>query len=200
MLAMKLDPMTTPDEFCLGSGQVLGSASLSGAWNGCIEIRMDEGLSRQATAAMLIATRGHCGRGRRTRRHKGNHQPDCRRDQVVLAASVRDDSSRCSGNSPTLLWCDARPALGGSRIPPRCGRDHGQCVDAGLMRRERHETRGWPLGSSGLYPCQETRLALSSQVSCASCPRHFLPFPYCIFTRSPTMLGNGIQPHSLSDL
>jgi chemotaxis protein CheX len=54
MLAMKLDPMTTPDEFCLGSGHVLGSVSLSGAWNGCIEIRMDEGPSRQATAAMLM--------------------------------------------------------------------------------------------------------------------------------------------------
>lgn len=54
MLSMKLDPMTTPDEFCLGAGHVLGSVSLSGAWNGRIEIRMDEGLSHQATAAMLM--------------------------------------------------------------------------------------------------------------------------------------------------
>ncbi len=54
MLAMKLDPMSTPDEFCLGSGHVLGSVNLSGAWNGCIEIRMDEGLSHHATAAMLM--------------------------------------------------------------------------------------------------------------------------------------------------
>ena len=54
MLAMKLDTMATPDEFCLGEGHVLGTVSLSGAWSGRIEIRMDVGLSHQATAAMLL--------------------------------------------------------------------------------------------------------------------------------------------------
>lgn len=54
MLAMKLDPMASPEQFCLASGHVLGMVSLSGAWNGRIEIRMDEGLSHQATAAMLM--------------------------------------------------------------------------------------------------------------------------------------------------
>jgi CheY-specific phosphatase CheX len=54
MLAMKLDTMATPDEFCLAAGHVLGTVSLSGAWSGRIEIRMDERLSHQATAAMLM--------------------------------------------------------------------------------------------------------------------------------------------------
>lgn len=54
MLAMKLDPMISSDEFCLASGHVLGMVSLSGAWNGRIEIRMDEGLGHEATAAMLM--------------------------------------------------------------------------------------------------------------------------------------------------
>ena len=54
MLAMKLDTMATPDEFCLGAGHVLGTVNLSGAWSGRIEIRMDEGLSHQATATMLM--------------------------------------------------------------------------------------------------------------------------------------------------
>ena len=54
MLAMKLDPMASPDEFCLASGHVLGMVSLSGAWNGRIEVRMDEGLGHEATAAMLM--------------------------------------------------------------------------------------------------------------------------------------------------
>ncbi len=54
MLAMKLDPMPSPDQFCLDAGHVLGTVSLSGAWTGLIEIRMDEGLTQQATAAMLM--------------------------------------------------------------------------------------------------------------------------------------------------
>lgn len=54
MLAMKLDPMASPDEFCLASGHVVGTVSLSGAWNGRIEIRMDEALGHEATAAMLM--------------------------------------------------------------------------------------------------------------------------------------------------
>ncbi len=54
MLMMHLDPMATPDEFCLSAGHVLGLVNLSGAWTGSIEIRMDEGLTRRATAAMLM--------------------------------------------------------------------------------------------------------------------------------------------------
>jgi CheY-specific phosphatase CheX len=54
MLAMKLDPLPSTVEFCLEAGHVLGKVSLSGAWNGQIEIRMDEGLTHQATAAMLM--------------------------------------------------------------------------------------------------------------------------------------------------
>jgi CheY-specific phosphatase CheX len=54
MLAMKLDPLPPFTEFCLASGHVLGSVNLSGAWNGRIEIRMDERLTHEATAAMLM--------------------------------------------------------------------------------------------------------------------------------------------------
>ena len=54
MLAMRLDPMDTSDEFCLGSGHVLGTVNLSGAWTGSIEVRMDEHLTQEATAAMLM--------------------------------------------------------------------------------------------------------------------------------------------------
>jgi CheY-specific phosphatase CheX len=54
MLAMKLDPLPCADQFCLESGHALGTVSLSGAWNGQVEIRMDEGLTNTATAAMLM--------------------------------------------------------------------------------------------------------------------------------------------------
>ena len=54
MLAMKLDPLPSPVEFCLDSGHALGTVSLSGAWNGSVEVRMEEGLAYLATAAMLM--------------------------------------------------------------------------------------------------------------------------------------------------
>jgi len=54
MLAMELDPLPCADQFCLESGHVLGTVGLSGAWNGRVEIRMDEGLTNLATAAMLM--------------------------------------------------------------------------------------------------------------------------------------------------
>jgi hypothetical protein len=54
MLAMKLEPLPSTVEFCLDAGHVLGKVSLSGAWNGQIEVRMDEGLTNRATAAMLM--------------------------------------------------------------------------------------------------------------------------------------------------
>jgi CheY-specific phosphatase CheX len=54
MLAMKLDPLPPFTEFCLEPGHVLGMVGLSGAWNGRIEVRMDEQLAHEATAAMLM--------------------------------------------------------------------------------------------------------------------------------------------------
>jgi CheY-specific phosphatase CheX len=54
MLAMSLDPLPASEEFCLGTGHLVGMVNLSGAWNGRIEIRMDEGLAYVATAAMLM--------------------------------------------------------------------------------------------------------------------------------------------------
>jgi hypothetical protein len=54
MLAMKLDPLPSPAEFCLDPGHALGTVNLSGAWNGSVEVRMDEGLTYLATAAMLM--------------------------------------------------------------------------------------------------------------------------------------------------
>jgi CheY-specific phosphatase CheX len=54
MLAMSLDPLAAPGEFCVGSGHLLGCVTLGGEWKGRIEVRMGEGLAYQATAAMLM--------------------------------------------------------------------------------------------------------------------------------------------------
>lgn len=54
MLAMTLDPLATPGEFCVAAGHVLGSVNLGGVWKGRIEVRMAEGLAYQATAAMMM--------------------------------------------------------------------------------------------------------------------------------------------------
>ncbi len=54
MLAMKLDILTVSEHFCLKAGHIVGIVNLSGAWSGRIEVRMDEGLTYRATAAMLM--------------------------------------------------------------------------------------------------------------------------------------------------
>lgn len=54
MLAMSLEPMTFAGQFCVDEGHVQGTVTLSGAWNGRIEVRMDVGLAHQATSAMLM--------------------------------------------------------------------------------------------------------------------------------------------------
>ncbi len=54
MLAMTLDPMPTPEEFCIAAGHVVASVNLSGVWTGRIEVRLAEGLAYHATAAMLM--------------------------------------------------------------------------------------------------------------------------------------------------
>jgi CheY-specific phosphatase CheX len=54
MLAMTLDPLAEPGEFCVGAGHLLGCVTLCGVWKGRIEVRMGEGLAYHATAAMLM--------------------------------------------------------------------------------------------------------------------------------------------------
>jgi CheY-specific phosphatase CheX len=54
MLAMTLNPLAAPGEFCVAAGHVLGSVNLGGVWKGRIEVRMAEGLAYQATATMLM--------------------------------------------------------------------------------------------------------------------------------------------------
>ena len=54
MLAMTLDPLAVPGEFCVGAGHVLGSVNLGGVWKGRIEVRLAEGLAYHATAAMMM--------------------------------------------------------------------------------------------------------------------------------------------------
>jgi CheY-specific phosphatase CheX len=54
MLAMTLDPLSAPGEFCVAAGHVLGCVTLGGVWKGRIEVRMAEGLAYQATAAMMM--------------------------------------------------------------------------------------------------------------------------------------------------
>lgn len=54
MLAMTLQRMPIPDQFCVSPGHVLASVELAGVWTGQIEVRMADGLARSATAAMLM--------------------------------------------------------------------------------------------------------------------------------------------------
>jgi CheY-specific phosphatase CheX len=54
MLAMTLDPLAAPGQFCVNAGHILGSVNLHGVWKGRIEVRMAEGLAYQATAAMMM--------------------------------------------------------------------------------------------------------------------------------------------------
>lgn len=54
MLAMHLDPMEIPEQFCVGPGHVRATVALCGAWAGTIEVRMGERLAYEATAAMLM--------------------------------------------------------------------------------------------------------------------------------------------------
>jgi CheY-specific phosphatase CheX len=54
MLAMSLDPLKFPHEFCVGPGHVAARVCITGAWNGSIEVRMAEGSAFLATAAMLM--------------------------------------------------------------------------------------------------------------------------------------------------
>jgi len=54
MLAMTLEPMSSVDQCCAGSGHLRGSVALAGAWRGRIEIRMTGALAYEATAAMMM--------------------------------------------------------------------------------------------------------------------------------------------------
>jgi hypothetical protein len=54
MLAMTLEPMSSPSEFRSGSRHMIGSVDLTGVWKGRVEIRMAGSLANQATAAMMM--------------------------------------------------------------------------------------------------------------------------------------------------
>ena len=54
MLSMNLDTLSTTNQFCVGSGHILGAVDLSGVWRGRIEVRLASGLATCATAAMLM--------------------------------------------------------------------------------------------------------------------------------------------------
>jgi chemotaxis protein CheX len=54
MMAMRLEPMASSEEFCVEPGHLIGSVSLYGLWSGRIEVRMAAGLALAATAAMLM--------------------------------------------------------------------------------------------------------------------------------------------------
>ncbi len=56
MLAMTLAPKPFPDTFCVAAGHLLASVDLAGVWKGRIEVRMNESLAYEATAAMMMAT------------------------------------------------------------------------------------------------------------------------------------------------
>jgi len=54
MLNMQLDPIPPTECFCVGTGHLLASVDLSGAWKGRVEVRLAEGLAVAATAAMMM--------------------------------------------------------------------------------------------------------------------------------------------------
>jgi CheY-specific phosphatase CheX len=54
MMAMRLEPMASSEEFCVEPGHLIGTVSLYGLWSGRIEVRMAAGLALAATAAMLM--------------------------------------------------------------------------------------------------------------------------------------------------
>src|SRR5580658_6320790 len=54
MLAMSLEAMSSPEKLCLGAGHLFGVVALKGVWRGHVEVRMDDGLAYEATAAMMM--------------------------------------------------------------------------------------------------------------------------------------------------
>jgi CheY-specific phosphatase CheX len=54
MLQMQLDRVPCTENFCVGSGHLRASVSLSGMWTGRIEVRFAQGLAQAATAAMMM--------------------------------------------------------------------------------------------------------------------------------------------------
>jgi CheY-specific phosphatase CheX len=54
MLAMKLEAMSSVDEFCVGAGHMFGVVALNGVWKGRIEVRMTGALAYEATSAMMM--------------------------------------------------------------------------------------------------------------------------------------------------
>ncbi|MGA2534648.1 MAG: chemotaxis protein CheX [Terracidiphilus sp.] len=54
MLAMKLDVMSTAEDFHAGAGHIFGAVVLTGVWEGRIEVRMAGGLAYHAAAAMMM--------------------------------------------------------------------------------------------------------------------------------------------------
>jgi len=54
MLNMPLDRIPSNENFCVGKGHLRASVSLSGVWNGRIEVRFARGLAIAATAAMMM--------------------------------------------------------------------------------------------------------------------------------------------------
>jgi CheY-specific phosphatase CheX len=54
MLAMTLETLPVPEEFCVGPGHMLGAVTFYGVWAGRIEVRMAGALAYEATAAMMM--------------------------------------------------------------------------------------------------------------------------------------------------
>jgi len=54
MLAMTVEPVGVPDQFCVSPGHLHASVGLTGVWTGRIEVRMAEQLAYAATAAMMM--------------------------------------------------------------------------------------------------------------------------------------------------
>jgi chemotaxis protein CheX len=54
MLAMKLETISDSEHLSACSKHMRGSVGIKGAWEGCIEVRMECGLAYEAAAAMMM--------------------------------------------------------------------------------------------------------------------------------------------------
>lgn len=54
MLAITLEPIPQPGMFSADPGHMRASVTLSGVWNGSIEVRLAEGLAYMATSVMMM--------------------------------------------------------------------------------------------------------------------------------------------------
>jgi hypothetical protein len=112
MLAMHLAPVESAGgaalcRRCIGIEHVVGSCVLSGAWNGCIEVRLSRGLALEATSAMLMQPVDELQDGDLLDSAKEIAKYDRRHVEVGAAAPLRDVDSQRGHRARRLLFLAA---------------------------------------------------------------------------------------------